>query len=296
MHADFSPDAIWGFQGRDYSDKDFSAVPVGTMAAQTFDLATRWPGQGGLPRGFDPAVFLETGKEPGLGIGDLHDRGIDGRGIAVAVFDKPIRRDHEEFEVAPVPDGPSMPASRLIYHEVFDDEVGGRDFHFHGIAVASLLAGQTTGVAPAVTVHYFAVPDAGRNFHFYSLAAGQVIELNRVLPVDERIRLVVISDGIAADDPARDEWESALALLEGAATTVLYSGSPLLKEMVWGGCPPSRDRADPACYERALHLCESKLAPQTLLVPGDYRTMAANESPDAYVYRGRGGWSWAIPY
>lgn len=74
----------------------------------------------------------------------------------VAVVDKPIRHTHREFQ------------GRIHYYEVFDGEEEGRVPHFHGIVCASILAGETVGVAPGATTHYFAAPDAGENFNYES--------------------------------------------------------------------------------------------------------------------------------
>ena len=40
--------------------------------------------------GFDPAKLLEEGKNPGLGIHELHEEGIDGENVGIAVFDQPL--------------------------------------------------------------------------------------------------------------------------------------------------------------------------------------------------------------
>ena len=64
------------------------------LRTQRFDSRTRWPAK--LPAGFDPAEIMETGKDPGLGIRQLHARGITGKGIGVAIIDGPLRLDHVE--------------------------------------------------------------------------------------------------------------------------------------------------------------------------------------------------------
>jgi len=46
-----------------------------------FDTKTIWPTQAELPPGFDPEKVIEEAKDPGLGIKELHQEGIDGRGI-----------------------------------------------------------------------------------------------------------------------------------------------------------------------------------------------------------------------
>ena len=46
-----------------------------------FDSRTKWPEPNKMPDGFDSARLLEEGKNPGLGIRNLHKQGIDGHGI-----------------------------------------------------------------------------------------------------------------------------------------------------------------------------------------------------------------------
>jgi len=279
-----SADRIWGFAGKDLSDKDLTNLSVPFLAQLTFDGNTKWPRPALLPDGFAPHELLETGKDPGLGVRELHRQGITGKGIAVAVVDKPIRHRHSEFE------------RRIHYHEVFEGETEGLSPHFHGIACASILAGKTVGVAPDATIHYFAVPDIGKNFRFYSIAADRIIELNESLGNDEKIKVVSISDGIGRDNPYRQEWESALQRLHQAGIEVIYSSLEVFGPFLWGGCSPYEDRNVPSNYEVALMLKGRDMSPEAILVPGDYRTTASNNGQNLYVYWGEGGYSWAIPY
>ena len=46
-----------------------------------FDTTTVWPASDKLPSGFDPQKLLREGRNPGLGLHDLHEKGIDGKGI-----------------------------------------------------------------------------------------------------------------------------------------------------------------------------------------------------------------------
>ena len=82
-----------------------------------------------MPAGFSPEEWIESGRNPGLGIRALHRQGITGEGVTVAVVDKPIHHTHRQFR------------GRIHYHEVFDGAEGGRAPHFHGIACASILPG-----------------------------------------------------------------------------------------------------------------------------------------------------------
>jgi len=42
--------------------------------------------------------FLEEGKNPGLGIRDLHKRGFTGKGVKVAIIDQKLRLTHIEYK------------------------------------------------------------------------------------------------------------------------------------------------------------------------------------------------------
>jgi serine protease AprX len=281
-----SADRIWGLAGKDLSGKDLTNLSADFLSAQTFDDNTRWPRPAMLPAAFSPDGWLEIGKDPGLGVRDLHRQGITGQGVAVALVDKPIRHQHKEFE------------GRIHYFEVFGDAVGGFAPHFHGIACASILAGSTVGVAPEATIHYFAVPDVGENFRFYSIAADKIIEVNRSLSEERRIRLVSISDGLGRENPYRGDWEAALLRLGEAGIEVVYSSPDRLNGFTWGGAAPLLHRSPGTNYESALYFLGAgiEVPLERIIIPGDYRATASNRGEDLYVYWGEGGWSWAIPY
>lgn len=83
---------------------------------------------------------MEQGKDPGLGIRALHDQGITGESVTVAIIDQPLLLDHPEFAgkiVSYRPD-PSLPE--------WDTS------SMHGPAVASLLVGEGIGVVSVSAV------------------------------------------------------------------------------------------------------------------------------------------------
>ncbi|HSG82699.1 MAG TPA: S8 family serine peptidase, partial [Gemmatimonadota bacterium] len=254
------------------------------ISETTFDQNTRWPAAARLPEGFVTADWMERARDPGLGVRELHRQGITGSGVVVAVIDKPIRHQHQEF------------GDRIRYHEVFEGSSRGHTPHFHGIACASILAGRTVGVAPEATIHYFATPDVGENFHYYSIAVDSIIAVNRSLPEAERIRLVSISDGMGRDNPYRNEWATALEKLAAAGIEIIYSARGKLDGFTWGGSPPYSDRNDAATYRLALYLRGQEVSPERIIIPADYRTTASNIADAPYIYWGTGGWSWAMPY
>ena len=147
---------IWGFTSKNFSDKDFSNVSLSVLANQSYDLSTKWPEKNKLPIGFHPEEWLEAGRDPGLDVRKLHQTGITGKGVTVAMLDKPINPDHIEYK------------GRLHYQYVECDSKGKRNkLHFHGASCASVLVGTSCGVAPEAEIYYFAVPDNRKNFYIY---------------------------------------------------------------------------------------------------------------------------------
>ena len=70
---------------------------VELLSTMNFDSNTEWPSAKKLPDGFNPGKLLEEGKNPGLGIRSLHERGIDGRGVGIAIIDQPLLLGHIEY-------------------------------------------------------------------------------------------------------------------------------------------------------------------------------------------------------
>ena len=89
-------DEIWGYDVRhmDISDVDLSAVE--DYNDLSFSTSTIWPEK--LPEGFDPDAILELGKNPGLGIRDIHAQGITGKGVSIAIIDQALYTGHQEYK------------------------------------------------------------------------------------------------------------------------------------------------------------------------------------------------------
>jgi serine protease AprX len=273
---------IWGFIGRDYAGKAFTQLPLPFLSLQAFDQQTRWPTTDRLPIGFDPEGWLDIGRDPGLQIRELNLQGLTGKGVALAIIDKPMLYTHAELQ------------GRITYIDVLGSD-GRRHFrHFHGIACASILAGKTCGVAPEASLYYFAVPDNGQNFLNYSAAVERLVKTNQDLPSDEKIRLVSISDGTIG--PYQKEWDIAKNELKAAGVELIYSSDDILSGFAWGGCPPFLDRQSPLSYDFTPYWKQKQLPKDAIIIPADYRTTASNAGSDVYVYWGDGGKSWAIPY
>jgi hypothetical protein len=279
-----SPPSIWGFAGKDLAAKDMTGLPVGFLANITFDEGTIWPPPQHLPAGFSPAEWMETAKSPGLRVRSLHRKGITGKGVSVAVFDKPILPTHAEFR------------GHIHYYRVAAPRPENDRLHFHGAACASILAGRTCGVAPEADLFYFGVPDNGQNARNYLLAIDELILVNESLPDNRKIRLVSISDGFGPGSDDEALWEKLVERAEAAGLMLIYSNRLRRSGFLCGGCAPYLDRDKPLEHKLANHLVGKVNPADVVLIPSDCRTTAANWADGSYIYWGSGGFSWAIAY
>lgn len=234
-----------------------------------FDNNTRWPHA--LPEGFEPDLFLDMGTDPGLGIRSLHEEGITGEGVAVAVIDGPMLVNHQEY------------ADRIVsYHQRLRPSVN----RYHGTMATSVLAGETTGVAPEATIHYFEA-DLGKRETIEDVIK-QIIEFNNDLPQTERIRVISISLG--PSERYQETWD---LLAEESGIVIVHCDWDIGSI----GCPIGRDRNDPTQYELGNFFAHLDSYDQnTLLVPTDYRSVANDKDQTGYIFVSRGGISLGAPY
>ncbi len=264
-----------------------------------FDDLTRWPDR--LPRDYTPARIMEMGKNPGLGIRELHKRGIIGKGVGIAIIDQGLLVDHAEYK------------DRLrLYEEIHcSDDTSA----MHGPAVASIAAGKTVGVAPGADIYYIAethgtFKPGGFDWDFTYLAQSieRILEVNRSLPENEKIRVISISVGWSSKQKGYAEVTAAVekAANEGifVISSSLYRTSGRRFDFHGLGRDPLADPEVFASYTPGLWWVDQfysgryASAPdgRVLLVPMDSRSTASPTSAGDYVFYRVGGWSWSIPW
>lgn len=313
-------------RGVDLSLHDLRSVSVEVLINSEFDTKTKWPKDGKLPEGFNPEKLLEESKNPGLGIKELHSKGINGEGVRVAIIDQKLDVNHQEYKDSLV--------DYLEYGTVEDEPMS-----MHGPAVSSLLVGKNCGVAPGAKLVYRAVPSGERNFVFFAQALNDIIESNRKLPQSEKVRVVSCSIGYMVEnpEPGLDEWIDTLkkAKLEGLFV-VDVSGDDVGVKFTGGGSHENKEDiesyspwlgVDKELHKLYLEGDISKIykkirsekreelsnvsdvdlkrmimerlseVQKTVIVPTDFRTMASSWNGEGqYMYNGKGGMSWAVPY
>ncbi len=264
----------------------------------SYDSRTLWPPADRLPPEFDPQAIMETGKNPGLGVRRLHEQGITGQGVGIAIIDQPLLTDHQEY------------VHQLRLYEELDDITGGWLVgSMHGPAVASIAVGQTVGVAPAADLYYIATAEGGGGEPDYSyLARGirRVLEINAQLPEDRKIR--VISASIGWENASVKGYDDVIAAIDEAKAAGIFVICTSEEEL-YGfkfnglGRVPTSNPDDFTSYLPGEFWAQY-FYPQfdqphwqgQLMVPMDSRTTASPTGLDEYVFYGTGGWSWAVPY
>jgi hypothetical protein len=286
------------FRSSDLTDLDLSKS-MDVLQIADFDSKTKWPPSDKLPPTFSIHQTMEMGKDPGLGIRELHTQGITGKGVGIAIIDQTLLVDHQEY------------VNQIrVYEEDTDVTSGGSQSSMHGPAVASIAVGKTVGVAPEADLYFIATGDCGgaadiESFDFSCLAKDvlRIVAINQGLPENRKIRVLSMSIGWAPQQKGYQEITTAVAEAKTAGIFVVSSSiNQIYGFNLWG---LGRDfQIDPNQFDSYLpgsfwaqNYYDGKITlNQSLLVPMDARTTASPTGSDDYVYYGKGGMSWSIPY
>ncbi len=269
-------DPFWGFANVSLANLDLRECRE-LLETMPFDSRTVWPDSSKMPDGFDPRALLEEGKNPGLGIRTLHEQGVDGRGVGIAVIDQPLLKDHVEY------------ADHIVRYETID--VQGVPPQMHGPPVASIAMGKTCGVAPGASLYYFAVPMWKQDNTPYCDVIDTIIKLNGRVETTEKICVVSISTGMFPQQANFDRWKEALKKADQHGILVVTCAQDRFSYGMIariGG----KDPDDPSSYESAKY----GVRPGAVLVPASNRTTASHEGRDVYTFWREAGMSWATPY
>ncbi len=261
----------------------------------SFSSHTTWPTADRMPPDFDMQQILDLGRNPGLGVRSLHARGITGRGAGIAIIDQPLLTMHEEF------------GGRLRWYEVINPGLG-NTASMHGSAVSSLAVGRTSGVAPEADLYYFSMGDdllTGSlwQLHYVAQAIRRVLQLNEVLPAEDRIRVISISlgwnlytgagcyDVVAAVEEARAQGVLVVHTSMENVYGIGYMGlgrDPLSDPDQFESYGPS------AWWESSFYA--GWMAGRRIYAPMDSRTTADFTGTSDYVFYRSGGLSWTTPW
>jgi predicted outer membrane repeat protein len=267
--------------GLDLSDRN------GLIETLSFNKETIWPELAQMPQDRQPDELMTTATNPGLGVRSLHQQGISGTGINVAIIDQPIYQDHPEYD------------GKVVAY--YDTGCDGPPSSMHGPAVTSLLVGTNCGTAPDARVYYAAAPSWKRDADYYADALNWIVAQNETLPVSQKIRVVSVS--AAPSGPGspflynNQMWDDAVVLAEAAGILILdCTNHHGFINRAWydlddpenvAKCTAGAPGYPPSTDTEGVH------------VPASCRTTAQHydyHGRDSYIYWGRGGLSWSIPY
>lgn len=237
--------------------------------------------------------ILEKGKNPGLGIGGLHKRGITGKGVNVAIIDQNMLTDHPEFEgriVAYYDSGCNEPENTGSYH---------------GASVTGILGGKTVGVAPEVNIYYAAAPSWERDAKYFADCLNWIIKQNKELPKSEKIRVVSVSSAPTSEDnwyKNGEQWDKAVKAAQEEGIMVIDCRTHENTDFIFSSYYDLADQDNVtkciAGYPDDKDDFTDEYYKDILFVPASFRTLAQEfiKGDYAYRYEGKGGKSWAVPY
>ena len=280
-------------RGADLSALDLRSRAEDLFAAAVFDSRTVWPPRDRMPEGFDPRRLMEAGKNPGLGVRSLHQRGITGRGVAIALVDNPLAESHREY------------AGRLRLHERIG--IRAAEPHFHGSVTLSIAAGETVGVAPGADLYFiscWAANEDGPDLTPRAKAFDRILEINRALPPGRKIRVISMSQGWMPHHRGAAEMDAAAAkrakeeglLVDHRRTSSRLTGSGFSARAArpWRTPMPSIPTSRPRCWRRrSRRPADLRAACWSPWITAPARAPMA---PGRYIYFRQGGASWAMPY
>ncbi len=271
-------DTFWGFANVSLAHVDLRGH-IELLEKMPFDSQTIWPDSNRMPSGFDPATLLEEGKNPGLGVRSLHEQGIDGRGVTIAVIDQPLLRNHREY------------ADRLVEYEPVGLLAALASPTMHGPPVSSIAVGKTCGVAPKASLRYFAVQMWVPDNKPYCYVIDKLIDFNKDKDISQKIRVVSISTGKFRQQANFDQWQETLVRAEKNGVLVVTCHPAFLQ---YGTLTriPGEDPDKASSYRRGRYGRKENV----LHIPAGNRTIASHHGPDVYTYTRSGGMSWAAPY
>lgn len=261
-----------------------------------FDSQTKWPPTDKLPSEFNIQKIMELGKDPGLGMRFLHEKGITGAGVGIAIIDQPMLVDHQEY------------ADQLkLYEEInFQSDT---ESQMHGPAVASIAVGKTVGVAPSADLYFIATWPGTRtggtfeyDFSYLAQAVRRILEINKTLPSNRKIRVISMSIGWSPDQKGYADITAAVNEANAGGIFVISTSISETYGLNFHGLgrSPLSDPNDFQSYGPGSwwqsYFYKQGLAPNTLLVPMDSRATASPTGYEDYAFYSSGGWSWCVPY
>lgn len=276
----------------DLRSKDIAHIDLSDeldyLLSADFDDDTKWPDN--VPKEYNVEKIKKYGMDPGLGIREIHESGITGQGVGIAIIDSTLLVSHLEYK-------DQIKLYEEIHLHVHDDRA-----QMHGPAVASIAVGKNVGVAPDSDLYYIACEmgvykDDEYEYDMYwtNKSIDRIIEINKTLPMDKKIRVISISLGIEnAEMKNHDLIQGAIKRAYNEGIYVIHAGNSLFGV----GREVLGDPNDLKTYTKGYFWgnSDSSYFKHRILAPMDSRCIASPTGEEKYVFYRSGGLSWAVPY
>ena len=234
----------------------------------------------GIEEGEVPDALAENAKHPPLGIPALHQKGIIGKRVTIAVISDPLMQSHPDY------------ADKIMDFQNFDPDL--TQSSQQGPAVLSILAGNDVGAAPGIQVIYAAVPSWKKDGAYYAQAIEWILELEKQLLKKAKLRAIAVpwspkKDGatnLTLYQDARDKAESRGIMVVDA-------------DDMFAPCSCNPENMDDVTdCKPGLPDGSGIVEPDRLLVPAAPRTVAEEkvDGEHGFLFATNGNKYWHIPY
>lgn len=292
-----SDDGMIDVRSADLSKIDFSIYENSYLSNHLFfDDMTKWPAQ--LPNDFLPNVLLESGKNPGFHLDQLHDAGINGESVSIAMIGQPFLVDHSEH------------SKQIQMVQSFKD----LNFtaSFAATAMVSITVGKNVGVAPNAKIYYL-VEETQDLSEFEMMSIEQkraavtveniaedvlkFIDFNHTLTEENKIRVICIPVRYFQESKGANLMNQAINQAKNAGIQVLCWGMDNPMERFIGmNKMPYLDANELESYEVDQRYQTKFKDKPWLIIPNAGKTVASGSGVNNYDYYAGGANDFLIPY
>lgn len=242
--------------------------------------------------------LIKGGKQTGVNLKKVHERGINGEGTNIAIIDGALLTNHTELE------------GRVKFYAALSQNK--KVASMHGIGMSSIAVGNTVGVAPKANLYYVAddfghITNASTSvldeLDLTNIAydINELVEMNKELESKDKIKVISISSGFIPfsnqfvnKTKGSDEMQEAITNAEKNNVVVLC---------ITPDNPISQfNGLEKKPYSNGQSIDDFTIAYDTdnvedfLYVPMNGITIASDLGVNDYTYTSYGGESSIVPY
>ncbi|HBY20125.1 MAG: hypothetical protein A2Y24_03045 [Clostridiales bacterium GWE2_32_10] len=277
---------VWQLAFRDLREHDLSDISTDLFAKLTFSYDAVLNDKDS--ERIHIQNLIELARKNGFGIDELHEAGVYGKGMHIAVIDQGLQVHSKIFK------------ENIIMHT---DNISDED-SMHANAIVDVIH----KIAPEAMIHFYE-SDYKNVVEDRLEKLEEIYEYNQCFKFDGKISVISISsgllfDGIKQNEDQRKRAEKIIKLLEEDGCTVLSSE---VFEKYFAIASPKYDEdytkivdwmygEDWVTQKAETHKAViDRKRENSILVPGGGRLYAIPGEVSYYVYCGSAAYSWSIP-